>query len=704
MKQLFRSKALSLLYSYPGCPIIYSIARWMTRVSENFGDPILESMGSVYMQQIFAMNQDYYNKNKSKFHKEVGDATRNLMFKLYGVTIDHQIAIEKYFDDKDDYDEIDFPILTSYMPEKFSKFYDAYTEDCEVTDVDEIAYTVKHFPYNKKFDIYEDEPSMFLNHLEMMSTPEKYEWYTDCMNIKYDSNKSVSVPDVDNSVNLNFDESDELDFDVVDYDERIFNADGSLKNVCSNDDSVIETNRDLESGSFFYTPILNKFLTKIHDKVDRDLWGDDYMKNNSSKSLVHRLWTKIKVFGKKLRPGGVDLFKVFYETPAENIEESQGAEMQRNNRTMNSKRSKISNRRNANRNNVNLPKRKIKKQIRPRGNRAINYSRAPAALGTQLRTKNAKFIRSPDGSIRVVHREPLGVQNGTTAFALTQFSTNPGLAATFPWLSKIAQNFETYKFNKLNVEYITSVGSNVGGSICIAPDYNSADAQPTSLQQMEQYMDAWRDVFWENGVCRINPKGMGALGPMRYIRASALASNLDIKTYDVCNIFVGTSGITTDANASQIGELWVNYDVDLCIPNSFISSQTEPSGGFGYVQSVLGTGISTTNLFGSATTSSGPLIVTNLMNTITVAGVTIGDNYVVTYSGSATSVSGAISAGTYVGCTENSGTASFGAGASASTTVNLTATATTMSFVLTPAGTWATVTNMVCSAILVLGT
>jgi len=100
------------------------------------------------------------------------------------------------------------------------------------------------------------------------------------------------------------------------------------------------------------TPNMDKFLRDVEDKVDRDLFKNSYDKNDCCKSLVHRLWTKIKIFGKKLRPGGIHFVMEFWETPDENI----GGVMQRNNRNI--KRGKISNRRNVNRNNVNIPKKK----------------------------------------------------------------------------------------------------------------------------------------------------------------------------------------------------------------------------------------------------------------------------------------------------------------------------------------------------------
>jgi len=49
----------------------------------------------------------------------------------------------------------------------------------------------------------------------------------------------------------------------------------------------------------------------------------------------------------------------------------------------------------------------------------------------------------------------------------------------------------------------------------------------------------------------------------RYVRSGSLASNLDIKTYDTGNLFVGAQGC---ADTTDIGELYVDYEVELITP------------------------------------------------------------------------------------------------------------------------------------------
>jgi hypothetical protein len=122
----------------------------------------------------------------------------------------------------------------------------------------------------------------------------------------------------------------------------------------------------------------------------------------------------------------------------------------------------------------------------------------------------------------------------------------------------------------------------------LIPDYDAADAAPISEQIASAYEDVREDVPWKDIECVLDPRAMHPDGPRKFIRTSPLAANLDIKTYDVGQLFIGT----TDGTAVNWGKLWVDYDVTLSTPQI-------PPGGFGvqgfeFVESLVPT---TANLF-----------------------------------------------------------------------------------------------------------
>jgi len=174
-----------------------------------------------------------------------------------------------------------------------------------------------------------------------------------------------------------------------------------------------------------------------------------------------------------------------------------------------------------------------------------------------------------DGSITIRHREFLQDVTSSTAFALTSFALNPGVAATFPWLSSIAALFEEYRMLGLVFEFKSTSGFSVGttntalGSVIAATDYDSFDNTFSNKQQMEAYEFSTSCAPFTNmchGVeCKpkFNPLGV------QYIRSGAVPANADQHFYDIGNFQLATVGMQA---ASVIGELWVSYHVKLMKP------------------------------------------------------------------------------------------------------------------------------------------
>jgi hypothetical protein len=234
---------------------------------------------------------------------------------------------------------------------------------------------------------------------------------------------------------------------------------------------------------------------------------------------------------------------------------------------------------------------------RPRnpGPRAVS---AASAYAQGQRTSEPR-ISGNYKRTNIKHRELVANLTGTSAFTVANtFALNPGLAATFPWLSTQAQGWEQYRFNRLRFCYYTRTGTSTPGSVLMVPDYDAADPAPISEQVASAYRDVVEEVPWiEEFSCVLDPSSLHAEGPRKYIRTAALAANLDIKTYDAGQLFL----CTTDGTAVNWGKVWVEYDVDLFVPQL-------PAGGttpFGIA--AIGQGsVSKTQIFGSAPTIVGP--------------------------------------------------------------------------------------------------
>lgn len=166
-----------------------------------------------------------------------------------------------------------------------------------------------------------------------------------------------------------------------------------------------------------------------------------------------------------------------------------------------------------------------------------------------------------NGTIVVRHREffsdVTGVADGS--FSVMQFSVNPGQFGLFPWLSSVANRFEKYRFRRLEIDYQPACSVTTVGTVMAAYDTDAADAPPTSKVQLMAYQNAARSAPWGRFSAKFPMVGQGN----RYTRRGGVPTNTDIKTYDVATLFVATSAT---AAAGQLGELYVDYEVELEVP------------------------------------------------------------------------------------------------------------------------------------------
>jgi len=262
---------------------------------------------------------------------------------------------------------------------------------------------------------------------------------------------------------------------------------------------------------------------------------------------------------------------------------------------------------------------------------SLGQSSVASAYATGQKSQAPRIVASRDKS-RIVHRELIANVSGAATAAFTNalsFALNPGLSASFPWLSTQAQAWETYRFNKLRFCYYTRTGSTTVGSLQLVPDYDASDPAPTSEQIASSYEDVVEDVPWKDLCCDLRPSAMHSMGPKKFIRTGPAPAGTDIKNYDCGNLFVDT---VDSAGAASWGKLWVEYDVDLYTP------QLTPSGaGVSSSQHLQGATPTTANMLGAA-----PTTVANSSPLVTVVGQVITFNvagrFLVVYNAAAGSL------------------------------------------------------------------
>jgi len=188
---------------------------------------------------------------------------------------------------------------------------------------------------------------------------------------------------------------------------------------------------------------------------------------------------------------------------------------------------------------------------------------ASVAYATQQVGRAPRVAQGKD-SIRIKHREFISTVTSSIAFAVTNnIPINPGLPASFPWLSQVAQAWEEYSFNSLTYEYVTRASTATVGSVILTPDYDASDNPPVNEQIACSYDGAQEDASWKDQFCNLPSGRLNAADKFRFVRNGPLSANQDIKLYDAGNMFVCC---TEFASAAAVGKLWVEYDITLRIP------------------------------------------------------------------------------------------------------------------------------------------
>lgn len=166
----------------------------------------------------------------------------------------------------------------------------------------------------------------------------------------------------------------------------------------------------------------------------------------------------------------------------------------------------------------------------------------------------------------------------TTSFGNQVFDLNPGLEATFPFLSQIAQNYEEYEFKQLMFHFRSSIapigasGTGQVGEVIMCTNYNAAAPAYTDKQTMLSSALSMSGRVTENqnhGVECDPAKLSMAVG--KYVRSGPIGTDEDPKTYDHGKLNVAVAGIPSTYVNQPVGQLWVAYTVALRKPKKFVA-------------------------------------------------------------------------------------------------------------------------------------
>lgn len=197
----------------------------------------------------------------------------------------------------------------------------------------------------------------------------------------------------------------------------------------------------------------------------------------------------------------------------------------------------------------------------------VKSEKIPGAIASSM-----KFGALKQRNWRFTNRELIGDVNGSVNFSTTRFLLNPGISESFPILSGESVKWEQYRFHSLKFVYLNRVGTNTSGSVILSPEYNVRDRPPTTEREAASNKDAEEGATYAPFECRLDVNSMFPHGPRKLIRSAFVAGDLNL--YDVGSLYVSTTG---EADASAVGKLWVEYDIELFVPQNSPSDESGPS-------------------------------------------------------------------------------------------------------------------------------
>lgn len=167
---LLKSKALSLLWEYPGCPILSKFGTKIIQLLSGYEIDV-KYVDDKFQQELLIG----YLRNPPPF-RETGIKTRLLMEKVYGINVSSQIKIE-YEISQMTLDSFHSPTLLSFIPKSWFDFYDRFSVDVHGWSYDAIVHPTMYRTYKPTNIITKIKKSSLMNAVSKIMTRSQYIHY-----------------------------------------------------------------------------------------------------------------------------------------------------------------------------------------------------------------------------------------------------------------------------------------------------------------------------------------------------------------------------------------------------------------------------------------------------------------------------------------------------------------------------------------------
>lgn len=182
---------------------------------------------------------------------------------------------------------------------------------------------------------------------------------------------------------------------------------------------------------------------------------------------------------------------------------------------------------------------------------------APVAVGTTMRTSKTR-----DTNVAAQRELVFTVtsQQSSDSYSVVSFAVNPGLASLFPILSRQAQCYVRYKM-RFCLEFVSSVGTAAIGNVVMSINRNRSEPPPSSLAKQMSMGGAVQSNIWSHAEFPTNKAMVRPSEKMLFTRYGSILPGEDINLYDMCNVFIGLTGIDLTAApvGTALGQVYLTY-------------------------------------------------------------------------------------------------------------------------------------------------
>jgi hypothetical protein len=225
------------------------------------------------------------------------------------------------------------------------------------------------------------------------------------------------------------------------------------------------------------------------------------------------------------------------------------------------------------------PRKNIQKQNQKASRTRSAPMRQGVALGKVTERLPTRMYQDGDAFV-VEHDEYVAdvYSDAANVFAYEVYDLNPGSAATFPWLSNIAQRYEEFEAVELTPHYETAAPTTASGKVILAIDFDPADPTDAGTKQELLNDDKTRSgPLWQSFSQPIN---RSKLQKRLFVNDDTVDAGTSgalalARQQDIGHLFVATTSTSLGASC-MLGELWIRsrirfYTPVLHVPTSFTS-------------------------------------------------------------------------------------------------------------------------------------